>query len=95
MANFSKQSRYTRYGQVYQAQDRRRGGNVLAVLPPHIPERRNRGAHLVKQGQRLDHIAWHYLKDAEGYWILTGHNARILPDAVLSQYRIRIPLKSD
>ncbi len=93
MANFSKNSRYAKYGQVFQTKDPRRGGDVLAVLPPHIPNKRNRGTHLSKEGQRLDHLAWHYLQDPEGYWAVTAHNGRILPDAVLAQYRIRIPLK--
>jgi hypothetical protein len=65
---------------------------VLAVLPPKIPAMRNRGTHLSKEGQRLDHLAWYYLKNPEGFWVLTAHNARILPDAVLFQYRIRIPV---
>lgn len=91
MATFSKSSRYAKFAQVYQTRDRR-GEAVLAVLPPQIPTWRNRGTHLSKEGQRLDHLAWHYLKNPEGYWALTAHNARILPDAVLFQYRIRIPL---
>jgi len=94
MTTFSKNSRYAKYGQVYQTKDRR-GEEVLAVLPPHIPTKRNRGTHLSKEGQRLDHIAWHYLKDPETYWVVTAHNARILPDAVLSQYRILIPVNEE
>ncbi len=91
MASFAKTSRYARHAEIYQTTDRR-GETVLAVLPPQIPLRRNRGTHLSKDGQRLDHLAWHYLRDPEAFWVLTAHNARILPDAVLFQYRIRIPL---
>jgi hypothetical protein len=94
MTTFSKNSRYAKYADVYKTTDRR-GEEVLAVLPAKIPLKRNRGAHTSKEGQRLDHIAWHYLKDAEAFWVLTTHNARLLPDAVQFQYRIRIPVNED
>lgn len=92
MATFAKTSRYARYAQVYKTTDQR-GREVLAVTPPEIPAMQNRGTHLSKDTQRLDHIAYHYLDNAEGFWAITAHNARNLPDAVLAQYRIRIPVK--
>lgn len=92
MAKFLPTSRYARHAEVFKAKDAM-GREVLAVTPPLIPKRQNRGTHLTKDTQRLDHLAHHYLAQADAFWSITSHNARILPDAVLAQYRIRIPVK--
>ena len=94
MAKFKPRSRYAKFSAPFATTDRR-GRDVLAVLPARIPMKRNRGTHLTKDTQRLDHLAWHYLKQADAFWSITAHNARILPDAVLAQPRIRIPSDED
>jgi hypothetical protein len=72
-----------------------RGREVLAVTPALIPAKRNRGTHVAKDPQRLDHLAWFYLSRADAFWEITAHNGRLLPDAVLAQPRIRIPMEGD
>lgn len=94
MAKFSPDSRYSRHSQPFKTTDPR-GREVLAVKPALIPAKRNRGAHVAKDPQRLDHLAWFYLKRADAFWEITAHNGRLLPDAVLAQSRIRIPLDGD
>ena len=90
MAKFSPESRYAKHSKPFKTTDRR-GREVLAMEPPAIPAKRNRGTHVTKDPQRLDHLASFYLKQADGYWTITAHNGRLLPDAVLAQARIRIP----
>jgi hypothetical protein len=94
MAKFSPNSRYAKYSQPFKTTDGR-GREVLAVQPAVIPAKRNRGTHVLKDPQRLDHLAWFYLKRADAYWEITAHNGRLLPDAVLAQVRIRIPMDGD
>ncbi|WP_346836697.1 hypothetical protein [Microbulbifer sp. SAOS-129_SWC] len=94
MAKFSTDSRYAKYSQPFKTTDPR-GREVLAVTPAAIPAKRNRGTHVTKDPQRLDHLAWFYLKRADAFWEITAHNGRLLPDAVLAQARIRIPLDGD
>lgn len=90
MAKFTATSRYAGYSAPFKTVDPR-GREVLAVAPAVIPVRANRGTHITKESQRLDHLAWFYLRRADAFWEITAHNGRLLPDAVLAQARIRIP----
>lgn len=94
MAKFSPDSRYAKHSSPFKTTDRR-GRAVLALHPPEIPAKSNRGTHMTKDPQRLDHLAWFYLKRADAYWAITAHNGRLLPDAVRAQARIRIPHDGD
>jgi hypothetical protein len=48
--------------------------------------------HRVHQSERLDHIAWEHLKDAERFWRICDANRAMAPEEILSQGRvIRIP----
>jgi hypothetical protein len=94
LAKFEPTSRYAKHSAPFKTEDRR-GRQVLAVQPAKIPAQRNRGTHLKRDPQRLDHLAWYYLRQADAYWSIVAHNNRILPDAVLSQPRIRIPVNED
>ena len=90
MSVFDVKSRYARYASVYKTTDLR-GREVTAVGPPSLPDRPPLGDHQVKDHQRLDHLAAHYLNNANGFWSLVHHNRRILPDAVLAAPSLRIP----
>ena len=64
----------------------------MAALTPAIPAAETElGEHLRKQGQRLDHLANHYLGDANGFWRIAELNDAMLPDSVLTQDTIKIP----
>jgi hypothetical protein len=67
---------------------------VQALTPAEPPTESSMGEHLRKQGQRLDHLANHYLADPNAFWRLAEINRVILPDAVLVQDAIKIPSKT-
>lgn len=90
MSVFDQKSRYARHANVYETTDAR-GRTVTAVTAPEIPVRPTLGDHLLRDHQRLDHLAAHYLNDANGFWRIAHHNARLLPDAALSGPSVRIP----
>ena len=93
MATFDSKSRYVKHATIYEAEDRR--GRTVQALTPAIPTAQTKlGEHLRKQGQRLDHLANHYLGDANGFWRLAELNDAMLPDAVLTQDAIQIPSKT-
>lgn len=93
MAKFDSKSRYGKYSKTYEAEDRR-GRTVQALTPAESPAQSLLGEHLRKQGQRLDHLANHYLADPNGFWRIAEMNDAMLPDAVLVQDTIRIPSKT-
>jgi hypothetical protein len=93
MATFDPKSRYVKHAERYEVADRR-GRAVQALTPAEPPPQSLLGEHLRKQGQRLDHLANHYLADANGFWRLAEMNDAILPDAVLVRDAIRIPGKT-
>lgn len=46
-----------------------------------------------KEGQRLDHIASRYLRDATAFWKLCDANDAVVPDALAAGDLIGIPRK--
>jgi len=71
-----------------------RGRNVAVVLPPPAPEQTLLGLHLLRQGERCDHLAAKYLGDPAGYWRLAEQNDAMLPETLTEQREIEIPIKS-
>ena len=90
MSVFDRKSRYARHAATYRTVDAR-GRTVTAVGPATPPPEPHRGDHLLRDGQRLDHLAAHYLNDANGFWRLAEHNDALLPDGALMGDAIRIP----
>lgn len=90
MSVFDAKSRYARYATVYQTTDAR-GRTVAAVGAPVLPDRPTLGDHQLKDHQRLDHLAGHYLANPNGFWSITHHNRRLLPDAALVAPSVKIP----
>lgn len=70
-------------------------GEVTVVAVPDAPTQSLLGLHLHKNGQRLDHLAAHYLNDPAGFWRLAEMNNAMLPDSVTSQSEIMIPQKTN
>jgi len=93
MATFDSKSRYAKYADTYEVEDRR-GRIVQALAPAEPPTQNSIGEHLRKQAQRLDHLANHYLADPNAFWRLAEMNDAILPDAVLVRDTITIPSKT-
>ena len=90
MSVFDAKSRYARDATTYQTVDAR-GRSVTAVGAPVLPERPTLGDHLLKEHQRLDHLAGHYLANPNGFWSIADHNRRLLPDAALTGPSVKIP----
>jgi hypothetical protein len=90
MSTFDKKSRYVKHATPYTTTDAR-GRKVTAIGPAKPPAAPNLGDHLLKDHQRLDHLAGHYLEDAFGFWRLAEHNNVLLPDAALIGLSVRIP----
>jgi hypothetical protein len=89
---FDDKSRYKNL-QAYEVKDRR-GRNVTFVGIPPAPDQAPMGRHLMKQGQRLDHLAKQYLDDPAGYWRICEINGVMLPEELSENREIIIPLKT-
>ena len=77
----------------YTATDRR--GRLVTVVPaPDKPVQTLLGEHRLIQGQRLDHLAFHYLDDPAGYWRICELADAMTPDALAEARDIPIPAKA-
>jgi hypothetical protein len=92
MSVFDKSSRYLKYADVYLV-TYRKGRAVQALGPAEIPATRELGEHLRRDGQRLDHLAAHYLNDPTGYWRIANFNDAMSADVLTDARVIRIPVK--
>ncbi|MEM9332931.1 MAG: hypothetical protein AAGA53_16540 [Pseudomonadota bacterium] len=92
MAAFEKSSRYVKYAEVYLSKDRT-GREVRALTPAEIPLQPELGIHLRRDGQRLDHLASHYLDHTTGYWRIARINDAMSPDVLTDKRQIKIPGK--
>jgi hypothetical protein len=88
---FTDKSRYKNVVQ-YEVTDHR-GRTVKVVAAPAVPLQTIKGYHLLKQGQRTDHLASLYLNDAAGFWRIAEANDSMLPEALSEQSEIAIPNK--
>jgi hypothetical protein len=85
-------SRY--YNQPTATATDRRGRQVTIVPAPDKPQQQLLGLHHRIQGQRLDHLAFHYLNDPAGYWRICELADVLLPDALAEARDIPIPAKA-
>lgn len=92
MSVFDPKSRYAKYSKVQMAVDRR-GRVVSCVTPAEPPAQSELGRHKLRQGQRLDHLAHHYLDDDAGYWRIAEINDAMTPESALDSPTVRIPEK--
>ena len=86
-------SRYVKYAKVTTSQDRR-GRTVSCLTPAQVPPQTELGRHRLRQDQRLDHLADHYLADAMGFWRIAELNDAMTAEAALDTVLIKIPTKS-
>ena len=71
----------------------RRGRTVSVVPVPAAASETLLGYHVRVQGQRLDHLASHYLNDPAGFWRICELNDAMLPEALSEAPEIAIPRK--
>ena len=93
MSVFDPKSRYARYARRVTAIDRR-GRVVAAVSPAELPAQAELGRHRLRQGQRLDHLAAHYLGDPAGFWRIAELEDAFSTEAALDAPLVRIPTRS-
>ena len=82
----------SRYGNTptYPVTDHR-GRTVMVVQTPADPNEGLLGLHVLRQGERLDHLAFQYLNDPAGYWRIVERNRLLLPEQLTEQREIEIP----
>jgi hypothetical protein len=86
---FTATSRYARAGTV--TVTTARGETVMAIRLP-VRQRPPAGAvHPRTEGQRLDHIASHYLADATVFWQLCDASDAVAPDALAARDDVEVP----
>jgi hypothetical protein len=90
MAVSDKKSRYVKNALTYEATDQRRR-KVLALTVADKPVQTLLGEHLLKEGQRLDHLANFYIEDANGFWRISELNEAMLPDQLAEVDVVKIP----
>jgi hypothetical protein len=89
---FESKSRYVKLTP-YLVRDAR--GRQVAVVPvPPAPRQGLLGLHVLRQGERLDHLAAHYLDDPAGFWRIAERNDAMLPEALSEAPEIEIPEKT-
>jgi hypothetical protein len=92
MSIFEPKSRYVRFAAIVTAVDRR-GRGVACLTPAEIPARERLGLHRRRDGQRLDHMAAHYLDDPAGYRRIADHNDAMTAEAAIDTPLVGIPVK--
>lgn len=86
---FDTKSRYAKLN-TYILKDRR--GRTVAVVPvPPPPNEATLGTHVLRQGERIDHLAFRYLDNPTGFWRLCELNGAMLTEALTEQREITIP----
>jgi hypothetical protein len=86
---FDPKSRYVNLAQ-YTVMDQR--GRMVSVVPtPPHPNQTLLGYHILRQGERLDHLASRYLSDPAGYWRIAERNDVMLAEDLTERREIAIP----
>ena len=88
---FEKTSRYSK-SKTYKVRDWR-GREVTVVEPAGAPEQRFLGIHRRLQGQRIDHLAYKYLRTPTQFWRICELNNVMLAEALSEADEINIPVK--
>lgn len=92
MSVFDAKSRYVKHASPATATDRR-GRLVACVTPAVVPAQVELGQHKLRQGQRLDHLANHYLGDPAGFWRIAELNDAMTVESALDTPLVRIPTR--
>ena len=88
---FDPKSRYAKL-KTYLVADHR-GRQVEVVPVPPKPGQALLGIHVLKEGERLDHLATKYLSNPAGYWRIAERNDVMFAEALSEASEIEIPVK--
>ena len=67
------------------------GRLVTVAASPRRDQPPRLGRHVRRDGERLDHLAAHYLDDPTGYWRICDANNTMLPEALTDAHDVDIP----
>jgi hypothetical protein len=70
-----------------------RGRQVTVVPVPPAPRQAMLGTHLLREGERVDHLAHQYLDNPTGFWRIAELNGAMLPEVLSEQREIAIPTR--
>jgi len=86
---FDAKSRYSGLP-TYTLTDHR--GRTVAVVPvPDPPNAVVLGIHVLRQGERIDHLAFRYLMNPAGFWRICEINQAMTAEAITEKREIPIP----
>jgi hypothetical protein len=91
MSSYDPKSRYVKTPTYVVTDHRGRPVTVVAV-PPHVAQP-IAGVHVLREGQRPDHLAQQYLADATGFWRIAEANDAMEAEWLTEQPEIEIPVK--
>lgn len=75
--------RGSRYEQVPTREHRTSDGRIVRYKAlRRIPDTTGLTQHVVKEGERLDHIAFDAYRDPERFWVICDANGAVHPDEV-------------
>ena len=63
----------------------------MVVPAPSPPADALLGIHVLRQGERIDHLAYRYLDNPAGFWRICEFNGVMLAEAITEQPEISIP----
>ncbi|MCP3911603.1 MAG: hypothetical protein GY713_11670 [Actinomycetia bacterium] len=67
------------------------GREVVVVDAPHRDQPPLQGRHVRRDGERLDHLASYYLRDASGFWRICDAADVMTPDVLTDAESVPIP----
>jgi len=61
------------------------------VPVPDPPNEQLLGIHVLREGERIDHLAFRYLENPAGFWRICEMNGAMLAEAITEKPQISIP----
>jgi hypothetical protein len=62
---------------------------IVVLSPP--PNDQLLGIHVLREGERIDHLAFRYLENPAGFWRICEMNGVMLVEAISEKPQISIP----
>lgn len=89
--NFGTKSRYAKADMLIVTDSR--GRSVTAVMPPDVPDQPLLGYHVLRQGERIEHLAARYIGDPDGFWRICFINGVMFAEQLTEAAEVAVPGK--